>query len=177
MLKYTRNRILEHLRQELTITEVKAREIGNRFEILRREIESIKVVALQNHVDEQRKSSAFDRGFTSLIKDRERVRYSSIAAAGGIILGGLLARDSLRAVTGGISGFSSMVQVLGDSKWCVLLGKKISVVPEEAVPPQAIWISLDNFYRVMEELKKRALAGERLGSLDGVIAKLIKKHG
>jgi len=29
----------------------------------------------------------------------------------------------------------------------------------------------------MEELKKRALAGEKLGNLNDVIAKLKKKHG
>jgi len=46
MSKYGVNGILEHLRQELTLTEVKAGEIGNRFEVLCRETESIKVDAL-----------------------------------------------------------------------------------------------------------------------------------
>ena len=52
MPKYTLNGILEQLRQELNLTAVKAREIGSRFEVLRRETESIKVDALQNYLEE-----------------------------------------------------------------------------------------------------------------------------
>ena len=175
MSKYTLNGILEHLRQELTLTEVKAREISSRFEILCRETESIKVDALQNYLEEQRKSVARDRGIASLIKDRKRVRNSLLVAAGSFILGGLLTRDKFGAITAGISGFDGMVQGFGESKWCVLLGKKISVVPEETISPQVTWITLASFYKTLEELKKRALAGEKLGNLDDVISKLTKK--
>ena len=175
MSKYTLNGTLEHLRQELTLNEAKASEIGNRFEILCRETESIKVDALQNYLEEQRKSVARDRGIASLIKDRKRVRDSVLVAAGSFVLGGLLTRDKFGAITAGISGFDGMVQGLGESKWCVLLGKKISVVPEETISPQATWITLASFYKTMEELKKRALAGEKLGNLDNVISKLTKK--
>jgi hypothetical protein len=175
MSKHTLNGILEHLRQELNLTEVKAREIGSRFEVLCRDTESMKVDALQNYLEEQRKSAARDRGIASLIKDRKRVRDSLLVAAGGFILGGLLTRDKLEALTAGMSGFDGMVQGLGESKWCVLLGKKISVVPEETISPQVIWITLASFYKTTEELKKRSLAGEKLGNLDDVISNLTKK--
>jgi len=163
MSKHTLNGILEHLRQELNLTEVKAREIGSRFEVLCRETESMKVDALQNYLEEQRKSTARDRGIASLIKDRKRVRDGLIVAAGGFILGGLLTRDKFGAVTAGMSGFDGMVQGLGESKWCVILGKKISVVPEETISPGVTWITLASFHKTMEEFKKRALAGEKLG--------------
>jgi len=175
MSKYTLNGILEYLRQELILTEVKAREIGSRLEILRRETEYMKVDALQNYLEEQRKSAAYDRGIASLIKDRKRVRSSLLVAAGGFILGGLLTRDKLEAVTAGMSGFDGMVQGYGESKWRVLLGKKISVVPEETISPQVTWITLASFYKTTEELKKRALAGANLGNLDDVISKLTEK--
>ena len=58
MSKHTLNGILEHLRQELVLTEAKAREITSRFEILRRETESTKIDALQDYVEEQRISAA-----------------------------------------------------------------------------------------------------------------------
>ena len=175
MSKHTLNGILEHLRQELTLTEVKAKEIGGRLEVLRRETESIKVDALQNYLEEQKKSVARDRGITSLIKDRRRVRDSLLIAAVSFILGGLLTRDKFGALSAGMSGFDGMIQGLGESKWGVLLGKKISVVPEETISPQVIWITLASFHKTMEELKKRALSGEKLGSLDDVISKLVKK--
>ena len=54
MSKYTLNGILEHLRQELHLTAVKASEINSRFEPLCRETESIKVDALQNYLEEQK---------------------------------------------------------------------------------------------------------------------------
>jgi len=54
MSNYTLFKILEHLRQELALTEVKAREIGDHFEVLRRETESIKVDALQNYLGKQK---------------------------------------------------------------------------------------------------------------------------
>jgi len=69
------------------------------------------------------------------------------------------------------------VQGFGESKWCVLLGKKISVVPEEIVSSKVAWISLDSFYKTIEELKKRALAGKKLGNLDDVISKLKRNVG
>jgi len=103
------------------------------------------------------------------------VRDSLLVAAGGLILGGLLTGDKFEAVSAAMSGFDGMVQGFGESKWCVLLGKKISIVPEEKIPPQATWISLVSFYRELEKLKDRALAGEELGSLDDLISKLMKK--
>ena len=103
------------------------------------------------------------------------MRDSLLVAAGGFILGGLLTRDKFEALTAAMSGFDGMVQGFGESKWCVLLGKKISVVPEETISPQVTWITLVSFYKTMEGLKKRALSGEKLGSLDDVISKLTKK--
>ena len=46
MSKYTLNEILEDLKQEVTLIEVKAREIGERFEVLSREAESLKIDVL-----------------------------------------------------------------------------------------------------------------------------------
>lgn len=176
MSKHTLNVILEHLRQELNLTEVKAREIGSRFEVLCRETESMKIDALQGYLEEQRKSAARDRGIASLVKDRRKVRDSLLVAAGGFIIGGLLTRDKFGALTAGMSGFDGMVQGLGESKWCVLLGKKIRVVPEEMISPQVTRITLDTFFKSLEELKKRAMAGEKLGNLEDVISKLKKNR-
>jgi len=176
MSNYTLVKILEHLRQELVLTEVKAREIGDHFEVLRRETESIKVDALQNYLEQQKKSAARDRGIPSLLTNRKRMRDSLIVAAGGFILGGLLTRNKFGALTAGMSGFDGMVQGFGESKWCVLLGKKILVVPEEMVSPQVTWITLDNLYKTMEELKNRALSGANLGNIDDVISKLKQRQ-
>jgi len=178
MSKYTLDGILKHLRQELASTEAEAKEIGSHFAVLRRETESMKIDALHNYLEKQRTFTARNRGTASLIKDSKRVRDSLLVAASSFILGGLLTRDKFNALTAGISGFDGVVQGFGGSKWRVLLGKRISVVPEETISSQftrTTWVTLDSFYKTMEELKKRALAGEKLGSLDDIISKVMRK--
>jgi len=178
MSKYTLDGILKYLRQELTLTETEAKEIGGHFKVLRRETESMKIDALHNYLEEQRKSTARGRGTASLIKDSKRVRGSLLFAAGSAILTGLLTKDKFVALTAGMSGFDGMVQGFGGSKWRVLLGKRILVVPEETISSQftgTTWVTLDSFHKTMEELKKRALSGEKLGSLDDVISKVMQK--
>ncbi len=177
MSKYALDGILKHLRQELASTEAEAKEISSHFEVLCREAESMKIDALHNYLEKQRKFTARNRGTAFLIKDNKRVRGSLLVAAGSFILGGLLTRDKFGALTAGMSGFDGMVQGFGESKWCVLLGKKISVAPEETISPQVTWITLASFHKTMEELKKRSLAGEKLENLDDVISKLKKKYG
>ena len=104
------------------------------------------------------------------------MRNSLLVAAGSVILGGLLTKDKFGALNVGMSGFDGMVQGFGESKWCVLLGKKISVVPEEMISPQVTWITLASFCKTMEELKRKALTGEKLGTFDDIIAKLKKNR-
>ena len=116
MSKYTFNEIFEHLRQELTLTEAKARGISNGFTALCIETEVIKLDALRSYLEEQRKSSARDRGINYLIKDRRRIRNSLLVVAGSFIIGGLLSRDKFVALNAGISGFDGMVQGFGESK-------------------------------------------------------------
>ena len=105
------------------------------------------------------------------------LRNSLLVAAGGFILGGLLSRDKLDALNAGMSSLDGIVQGFGESKWCVLLGQKISVVPEEWICPQVTWITLDIFNKKIKELKDRALAGEKLGTLVDIRAKLKRERG
>ena len=170
--------VLKHLRKDVSSVETKAMEVSSRFEALSREMESTKIDILQSYVEEQKRSTARDRGIGALIKDRRKMRNSLLLAAGSAILGGLLTRDKFEALTAGMSGFDGMVQGFGESKWRVLLGKRILVTPEETISSrftETTWVTLDSFHKTMEELKKRALSGEKLGSLDDVISNLMKK--
>jgi len=167
---------MEDLRQEVGLTEVISKEISGQLELMVREMECLKIDVLRNYLEEQKNSAARDKGITYLIKDRKRVRNSLLLAAGSFVLGGLLTRDTFGALAAGMSGFDGMVRGFGESKWCVLLGKKISVVPEETISLEATWITLASFHKTMKELKRRALAGDKLGNLDNVISKLTKKR-
>lgn len=167
MSRHGLDKVIVNLTQELTANELRAREIARRFETLQRILESLKIDVFQSCLEEQRKSRACYRGFASLIKDKKKIRDSLLVAAGILVLGGLLTRDKFGAITAGMSSFDGMVQGLGESKWYILLGEKISIVPEETIPPQASMMTLNSF--CIE------LAGEKLGNLDNVISKLTKK--
>jgi hypothetical protein len=174
MSEYGLDEVLANLRQELTAAEIRATETTSRFKTLWRVSESLKIDVLQSYLEERRKSQARDKGIASLIKDRKKFRDSLLLAAGSFVLGGLLTRDKFGAITAGMSGFDGMVQGLGESKWYVILGKKISVIPEETISPKVMVIAFDSFDKMTEELKKKALAGEKLGNLDDVISLLEK---
>ena len=175
MSGYELNETLEHLRHELASTSAKAKDITGRLNILRREAESLKIHAFQYYVEEQRKSIARDRGIISLINDKKKVRNSLLMAAGGFVIGGLVTKDKFTALSAGMSGFDGMIQGFGEGKWCILLGKKISIVPEESIPTQVTRLPLLSFDEMMEEFKKRALDGGRMGNLDDVISRLARK--
>ncbi len=46
----------------------------------------------------------------------------------------------------------------------------------DCVNTRITWVSLDSFYKTIEELRKRALSGERLRNLDDVVSKLKDKR-
>ncbi len=176
MSGYELNETLEHLRHELASTSARAKYITGRINILSREAESLKIDAFQYCAEEQRKSIARDRGIFSLINDRRKVRNSLLMAAGSFVIGGLVTRDKFTALSAGMSGFDGMIQGFGEGKWCILLGKKISVVPEESITTQVTRLPLLSFNEMMEEFKKRALDGGRMGNLDDVISRLARKR-
>ncbi len=87
-----------------------------------------------------------------------------------------MTKDKFTALSAGMSGFDGMVKGFGDSNWHVLIGKKLAVVPDEAITLQATRLSLICFNEKMEELKKRAINGGRMGNLDDIISRLIRKR-
>ena len=167
--------ILESIRDELTVAEVKAKDIHSHLQFLIREAEFTKILVIEFYIEKQKESVARDKGFTYLFKEKSRLRDSLIFAAGSFVFGRLLTKDKYGALTAGVSGFDGMVRGFGESKWCVLLGYSISIVPEGTISTQVPRISLGYFYETMEELKKGALSGKKVGEFDDIISKLMKK--
>jgi len=158
--------------QELTLIKSRAKEILNRFEVLQREAEFLKMESLERYLEEQRKGVARTRGFTVLFKDKRKVRDSLLVAAGSFILGGLISKDKFVALYAGMSGFDGVLQGLGETRWFVSLGKKILVAAEDSLPSKRTWFTWESLMAAIEELKQRASHGERLGSLGNIIDNL-----
>ena len=87
------NQTLVNLEKELVSTKDRAEEISNRFELLVREAESSKIELLQYSLEKQRESVARRRGIMSLNRDKNKIGTTLRIAAGGFILGGLIAKD------------------------------------------------------------------------------------
>lgn len=158
--------------RELTLIENRAKEILNRFEVLQRQAEFLKMESLERYLEEQRKDVARSIGFRTLVKDKRKMRDSFLVMAGSFILGGLIFKDKFVALNAGMSGFDGFLQGLGEARWFVSLGKKILVTPGDSLPSQRTWFAWENLVAAIEELKRRAIHGERLGSLDNIIDNL-----
>ena len=171
-----REDIMANLSQELNLIEVKAKTLSANLEILCRESECLKLEYLQQALEQHVLSEAHARGISLIMRDKKQLRNSLLMAAGSFVFGGLVTKDKWRALTAGMSGFDSMVQGFGERKWCVILRKKISVVPEGMVPATITWVTLDSFYRTTEELKKQASAGKKMGNLNDIISKFKKNR-
>lgn len=158
--------------QELTLIENRAKEISNRFEALQRQAEFLKMESLERYLEEQRKDVARSRGFRTLTNDKRKMRDSFLVTAGSFILGGLISKDKFVALNAGMSGFDGFLQGLGEARWFVSLGKKILVTQGDNLPSERTWFAWENLTAAIEELKRRVLHGERLGSLDNIIDNL-----
>ena len=54
-----------------------------------------------------------------IARDGKKLEVGLAAAAAGIVLGGVLTRDGLFALTAGLSGFDGTLQELGQPRVCV----------------------------------------------------------
>jgi hypothetical protein len=98
-------------------------------------------------------------------------------AAGGFILGGLIAKDKYDALNAGMSGFDGVLQGFGETKWAVSLQKELVVVPYDAITTKGTWVTLESLIAAIHDLKTEALQGKQLGTLDNVIQRLRQSGG
>jgi len=165
------NSALADLKQELTSIEGRAREVSKQLELLQREAEALKIDYLQHCLDEQRKKIARRRGFILIFRDREEMRNSLLAIAGGVILGTLITRERPTALQIGMYA-DDMLQKLGEARWFVSLSKEVVVAPEDSLLPGRTWVTWESLLEAMKKLKDKVLLGEKLGNLNNVIFRL-----
>jgi hypothetical protein len=168
---------IANLKKELACIETSSQGIGRRFAILQREAESLKIEFLKYSLEKQRKTLACQRGLDSLIRDRKKVRTGLAVAAGGLILGGLIAKDKYAALNTGLSGFNGVLQGFGETRWAVSLQKELVIVPCNAIPVKGIWVTLESLIAAIYDFKTEALQGKQLGTLDNIIQRLQQSKG
>lgn len=171
------NQTITYLEKELTEIESRSRSISHRLQILQRETESLKVEVLKYALEKQRKAVASQRGIVSLIRDRKKVGTGLSVAAGGFLLGGLIARDKHIALKAGLSGFDGVLQGYGETVWVLSLDKELIITPCNAITHKGAWVTLESFIRAIDDLEAEALQGKQLGTLDDIIQRLHQSRG
>lgn len=166
------DRALADLRQETVLIECKAKETTAQLQALCREVESYKVDFLLHCLETQRKTVARRRGATALIGDQSMRQGGLLAVVCGFVVEGLITKDPRAALGAGMSSFNSLLEGLGQSRWVVSLGKRIVVAPQGGVPPSGMWVTWESLQVALVELWQKALAGQQLGDLDSLIARL-----
>ena len=127
----------------------------------------------QRYVEQLKQIAARDKGMSFLFRDRKKRKAGFLVGAVSFLVGALISGKLSDATVAGMSGLDGMVKRLGESNWSLIFGKRISVVPEDLIPDGARWIPLRVFYEKMGKLYKKALAKNRLISLDDIIRELI----
>jgi len=167
---------LANLERDITLIEDRAKEIATQLEALRREVESFKPDFLMHRLEAQMKAAARSRGAAALIENQRMRRGGLLAAASGFIFGGLMTKDTSSAFGAGMSSFNSLLQGLGETRWAVSLGKIMVVTPEDVIPSIGAWVTWESLKAALAELRQKALAGQELGDIDSLIAKLSRSR-
>ena len=93
------------LGREVVLIESRAHEVSAQFQTLRTQTEVLKMDILRRGLAKRTKSLSRQAGFKSMGRDGKNLGVGLVAAAAGLVFGGVLTRDGLSAVVAGISGF------------------------------------------------------------------------
>lgn len=171
-MKFSWEETVIYLKQEISSTRDVALATTRNIDVLRREIECLKIDIIKNNLEENRKSEARQRGFPLLTKDKRTMQAGLAVGIGSAIFGGLLNKDAYSALNAGIAGVDGLIRGLGETRWYVSLTNKIVVAPQDRINPQVNWVTWESITAALEKLKRKALAGERLGDFDSIVNKL-----
>ena len=166
---------LDDLKQGIAAIKGRAGMISVKFEEVRRQAESFKVKVLNHRLEEQRRSLARTRGYTSIMRDRKGLGASLGAAAAGLILAGLISRDKFTALNTGLSSFDATLRGLGETTWAVSLGKDLTVLPRDNITSGKTWVTWGSLKTALAQLEREASQGVALGSLDSIISRLQRR--
>ncbi len=166
------NAAVDELRKQLLLGEGAAHQVASRFQTLRSEAEALKIATLKRRLENRRKSLALQAGATST-KDRQKLGIGlGVAAAVGMIFGGVIGRDKSSVLSGGVSAFKGTLQGFGESRWAVSLDRDLLVVPDNRISSGRTWVTLESLLQALEELAEKADVGGPLGGVADIISKL-----
>ncbi len=167
---------LNDFKEEIASIKSVAEVFSMKFERIRRQAESFKIAFLNHRLEEQRRSVARTRGYTSIMRDRKRLGASLGLAAVGLIAAAIITRDKFTAINTGLSSFDATLRGLGEATWAVSLGKDLTVLPRDNITVGKIWVTWESLKSALAQLEREALQGAGLGTLDSIISALERRR-
>jgi len=163
---------ITHLKKELSSSTDAALTVARNLDVLSREAESLKIDIIMDSLKRQRESEARQRGLTSFTQDKRTLPAGLAIGIGSAILGGLIGKDLYSALHAGFAGVDGLIRGLGETRWYVSITGRLVVAPQDRINPQVIWVTWQSVVAALENLKKKALAGEKVGGFGSVVNKL-----
>ena len=170
------NKTVDALGREVVLMESHAHKLSARFQTLSTNTEQLKIDILKAGLENRAKSLACQAGFKLIARDGKKLGVGLAAAAAGIVLGGILTRDGLSTLAAGMSGFDSMVQELGKSRWAVSLDVDLLFTPRNQIAYGRTWVTLESLLLALDELREKACTGEQFRNIGAIIARLKQGH-
>jgi hypothetical protein len=164
------------LKQELASMRNQALHTTAKLKSVRRETESLKPDIVRKCLEDQRRLLAQQRGFYTFLRQKDAMRAGLAVGISSAILGGLLSRDPMLALNAGMSGFDGLVRGMGETEWYVTVSERVSVIPQEEASSRKDGISWEKMIAGLELAKKKALAGDKLGSLNDIIIAIRRRY-
>jgi hypothetical protein len=167
-------KVVNSLKERITLIKSRANTDSTSFEKLRRQAECLKVQFLVCQLEGRRMFLARSRGFASAVKNRKGLPAALGFAAAASVVTGMMTKNGLAAADAGLSSFNRVLQGLGETDWAVYLGGHLLVAPRADITPGQGWFTWGSFKTATYELEERAKNGAGLGNLDAVISGLQK---
>jgi len=163
---------LNDFKEEIASIGGMAERLSTKFEKIRGQAESFKIALLNHRLEEQRRSVARTRGYTSIMRDWKSLGASLGVAALDLVVEGVITKDGPTAINAGLSSFDTTLRGLGETAWAVSLGKDLTVLPVDATTSGKTWVTWESLINALAQLEREASQGVGLGTLDSIISRL-----
>jgi len=163
---------LNQLSKELCCNKTKALNTAGDIDLLCRLMEALKIDIISTSLEQQRKSIARNRGLALSTGNNQIVQASIAIGIFSAIWGGFIGKDVDSVLNAGTAGVDGLMRGLGETKWYASITDRLVIAPQDEINHSGIWVTLENISAVLGQLKKRAIAGEHLGSFGDIINRL-----
>ena len=162
------------LHQEVNLIKDSAVKTSIKFKELHRQVECCKVRFITHEFELKRLSLSRSRGVDAIVDNGKGLKAALGIGAAAFILTGIMSKDGLTAINGGLSGLKGALQGLGETDWAIGLEGQLAIVPRDNITAGHAWFKWESVIAGLNKLEQSAQNGAHLGNLDDIISRLLE---